>query len=223
MTRGAIRTIAVVVVALGVFGATTGIGVSLSAAPFNPLDPGGTVPDARLEIESERLTYSGLDATAATLVIHNTDSHTHTADISLILMDSNRNGVTAAATTSVTLADNATKPVTIDLPGYPLAPGVGSEVDSRRSGTGNRLVPVAVHYPTSGHWFSLLTESTERKRDGHLVRRVFEEQIQELAVGRPEVGGERRLGDVQGVSDCFTGVCPRGLEVATVVRCLENL
>lgn len=102
MIQRRISTIGIAVVALVVVGATTAMGVPMSATPFTQLIPGGgTVPDAGLEIDSERLSYSGLDATAATLVITNTDSHTHTADISLTLMSSTGNGVRTAATTSV--------------------------------------------------------------------------------------------------------------------------
>lgn len=98
-----------------VLGATTAMGTSMSAPAVDPLGPSGAVPEAGLVIDGERLSYSGIDATAATLVITNTDSRTHVADIALALETSDGTEVTTAVETSVRFPPDRSQPVEIDF------------------------------------------------------------------------------------------------------------
>lgn len=92
------------------------MGLSMSSTSVDPLDPRGTVPEASLVIDSERLNYSGLDATALTLVITNTDTRTHAADIAITLLSPGGTEVTTVVEPTVSFAPESTNSVTIDIP-----------------------------------------------------------------------------------------------------------
>lgn len=102
--RFGVAIIAVLLVATG-----TAIGVAITSLNFNPLEPGqGAVPDSSLVIESENLTYSGLDATGANLDVNNTDSVDHTGDVHLSVLDSGGSVVASATQTGVSFPGNGT-------------------------------------------------------------------------------------------------------------------
>lgn len=110
------RRFGVAVVVLLVFGAGTAVGVSMNSMTFNPLEPGkGAIPDSSLVIDSESLSYSGLDATKATLQVNNTDSVNHGGDVHLSLVDSSGSTVTSASNTSLTFKNNTVKSVVVDF------------------------------------------------------------------------------------------------------------
>lgn len=117
MVRSKTKRIGVAVVVLLVFGTGTAVGVSLTSLNFNPLEPGqGNVPDSSLVIETESLSYTGLDATKADLTINNTDTVDHTGDIHLTLVDSSGNSVTSTSKTGVSFPGNNTETsVTLDF------------------------------------------------------------------------------------------------------------
>jgi hypothetical protein len=52
---------------------------------------------------------------------------------------------------------------------------------------------------------------------------IREEQVQEFALGCPELFGDRRLGHVQQFGDVATGALPGRVEVSAVVRRFEHL
>lgn len=109
MVNSKTRRIGIPLVAIVVFGAGTALGVTMTSMSFNPLEPAqGAVPDSSLHIESETLSYTGLDATTATLKINNTDSVDHTGSVYLDVLDSSGTSVASANKTGVSFAGNGT-------------------------------------------------------------------------------------------------------------------
>lgn len=116
MVGSRIKLAGVLVVALLLFGAGTVVGVSINPMSFDPLEAGqGAVADSSLTIDSERLVYSGLDATKAKLEINNTDSVDHDANVSLELVNSSGGTVASASKTGQTFTNNTVTTVTLDF------------------------------------------------------------------------------------------------------------
>lgn len=111
------RRIGTAIIALLLVGTGTVLGVTLTSMNFNPMEPGqGGVPDSSLTINSESLSYSGLDVTSLTLDIENTDTVDHTGDVHVSLVDSGGTSVTSASNTGVSFAGNNTvTTVTVSL------------------------------------------------------------------------------------------------------------
>lgn len=106
----------IAIVALLVLGTGVAIGISMTALDFHPLEPGqGQVTDSALAIDSESLTYSGLDVTDVTLDVNNTDGSSHTADIYVDLVDSSGTSVASGSKTGVSISANTVKSVTVSM------------------------------------------------------------------------------------------------------------